>query len=357
MRNGIARSLGMKKSTPIQDNQLKLACMQRFYCLHESQEQIAKALKIGQPAVSRLLNRARREGDIKIQVVPPRDKSMDYDLMRKYQLQGAIVSWSGDESLATRTVAFTAAEYLEEIIRDNMRIGVSCGATLLECALQFNPPRHEGIEFVQLGVESAPEKIAESPLAIAAIFAAKFDPIARCYGVQPFFPRNRDEKDEDEKREEIRELRERIEGLNVLVLGMGALDPQLKKRSSFNSILLKAYGDEGLEEAMKRIKKELQHRKNNLKGEINNIVFDGDGNAKLECLPKLQDRTIEILNLEMLRGYASRNDVKVIGVACGRHKVESIDAALRGRLFNILITDALTARDLLDEKGGGGDVS
>ena len=58
---------------------------------------------------------------------------------------------------------------------------------------------------------------------------------------------------------------------------------------------------------------------------------------------EINDRIIG-LDLEQIRGIP-----RVIGVAGGAAKVEVIRAALRGRLLDVLVTDELTARQLLPE--------
>ena len=74
-------------------------------------------------------------------------------------------------------------------------------------------------------------------------------------------------------------------------------------------------------------------------GDINYSFFDGEG------------RTLPDWNVFPSLGAAQAQEMvrkgKKVVVAVGNYKLSALRAALRGRLFNVLITDERAARDLL----------
>ena len=73
-----------------------------------------------------------------------------------------------------------------------------------------------------------------------------------------------------------------------------------------------------------------------IKSDIN-LMIDNKGNI---CSIKLNDRTIGIELDEI------KNKPYSIAVAGGKDKIKAIKAAIKGKLFNVLITDELVANQL-----------
>jgi DNA-binding transcriptional regulator LsrR (DeoR family) len=74
-------------------------------------------------------------------------------------------------------------------------------------------------------------------------------------------------------------------------------------------------------------------------GDINYSFFDGEG----KTLPEWN--VFPSLGVEAVREMV-RAGGKVV-VAAGRYKLPSLNAALNGELFNVLITDEMAAKELL----------
>ena len=80
-------------------------------------------------------------------------------------------------------------------------------------------------------------------------------------------------------------------------------------------------------------------------GDICYLPIDKEGKDGWKAL---SDRLVG-LTIKDLRSMSSRPESqRVFAVACGGDKVEPIIAAFRGGLVNGLITDALTALDILE---------
>jgi len=85
-------------------------------------------------------------------------------------------------------------------------------------------------------------------------------------------------------------------------------------------------------------------------GEINHTPIDAQGEPLIDSqdpeLAALTRRVIGVGALD-LGGRAARADRYVVAVAGGLEKTEAIRACLKGRYFNVLITDAYVAEAIL----------
>jgi DNA-binding transcriptional regulator LsrR (DeoR family) len=85
-------------------------------------------------------------------------------------------------------------------------------------------------------------------------------------------------------------------------------------------------------------------------GEINHTPINAEGepmlNTKDKDLAALTRRVIGVGALE-LRERATQQGKYIVAVAGGLEKTEAIRAALKGRYFNVLITDAYVAEALV----------
>ena len=120
------------------------------------QSEIAKQLGLSQATVSRLLNRSKEEGIIRISVNLPNGvyTELEETLVKKFGLRDVIVvdSLDDNESLIQRDLGAAAAYYLESAIRPNEVIGISSwSATLLALVDALHSvPRKPGVKVVQI---------------------------------------------------------------------------------------------------------------------------------------------------------------------------------------------------------------
>jgi DNA-binding transcriptional regulator LsrR (DeoR family) len=86
-------------------------------------------------------------------------------------------------------------------------------------------------------------------------------------------------------------------------------------------------------------------------GEINHIPIDAQGEPLLNKDPHLKKLTRRVIGVGPfeLRERAERSDRYVVAVAGGLEKAEAIRACLKGRYFNVLVTDAYAAEILVQE--------
>jgi len=68
-----------------------------------------------------------------------------------------------------------------------------------------------------------------------------------------------------------------------------------------------------------------------------------------EVVKRYRHYYISGLGIDKIKTFADSPHTKVIAVAGGKNELRAIQAALRGRLLNILITDVHTGEALFDE--------
>jgi DNA-binding transcriptional regulator LsrR (DeoR family) len=84
-------------------------------------------------------------------------------------------------------------------------------------------------------------------------------------------------------------------------------------------------------------------------GEINHSPIDAQGEPMLNDDPDLARLTQRVIGVGAaeLRERSARSDRYVVAVAGGVEKQEAIRACLKGKYFNVLITDAYVAEALV----------
>lgn len=294
------------------------------------QAAIARQLGISQSTVSRLLQEAKEERIIRISVsIPPGIcTEIEEELIKRYRLRDAIVvdcSGETDERFIQRQIGAAAAYYLESVLRPNEVVGISSwSATLLALVDALHPiPRRGDIRIIQIlgGVGSPSAEVHANRLTtrLADLLGgtAVFLPAPGIVGSAAAL----DAMIADPY---VRLAMQQFDQVTMALVGIGTLEPSKLLADSGNSFSM-----EELEELR-------------AKGAVGDVLlrfFDAYG---VPVASPLNQRVIS-MRLEQLR----RVD-RSIGVAGGERKFHAILGALRGRWVNVLVTDLLTARRLLD---------
>ena len=301
-----------------------------YYEQDMRQSEIAKQLGLSQATVSRLLNRSREEGIIRISVNLPKGvyTELEETLVKKFGLRDVIVvdSLDDNESLIQRDLGAAAAYYLEAAIRPNEVIGISSwSATLLALVDALHTiPRKPGVKVVQiLGGVGNPSAEAHatrltSRMAQLVKGEAVYLPVSGVLASEAA----RDILIADEVTQQAIRLFDQV---TIALAGIGAIDPSPLLAQSGN-----IFAPQELEL--------LRHEK--AVGDLLYRFFDLNGNLVETGLEK---RVIS-MSLEQLSKVS-----RAVGVAGGSRKYASILGALRGRWINILVTDHFTARRLANE--------
>ena len=295
------------------------------------QPDIAKQLGLSQATVSRLLNRAKEEGIIRITVSVPQGvySQLEEQLIERYGLRDAIVVDTlreDDEQIIQRDIGAAAAYYLESAVKPNEVIGISSwSSSLLALVDAMHPLQSKsGIRVVQIlggvGNPSAEVHAAHLTSRLADILkgTAVFLPAPGVVGSEAARQVFQDDV-------YVQETMQLFNQIDTALVGIGVVEPSKLLAESGNIFSMAELGT---------------LRKKGAVGDILLHFYDAMGDP---VITPLDDRVIS-MSLEQLCKIQ-----RSIGVAGGRRKYAGILGALRGKWINILITDQFTATRLVNE--------
>ncbi len=299
-----------------------------YYERDMRQAEIAQQLGLSQATISRLFNRAREEGIVRISVSVPQGVYTDLEeqLIARYNLRDAIVvdCVHDDEQIIQRDLGAAAAYYVESTIKPDEVIGLSSwSATLLALVDAMHQiPRKNGVQVVQIlgGIGNPAAEIH------AARLTGRFAKLV--HGQATFLPAPGVVGSEATRQvfledQYVRGAMALFDRVSLALVGIGAVEP---------SELLADSGNIFTAEEQDIL------RSQGAVGDILLRFFDEDGRAVQTSL----DNRVVSMTLEQLH----RAD-RAVAVAGGRRKHDAIRGALRGGWINVLITDSFTAQRLV----------
>lgn len=118
-----------------------------------TQKEIAEALGVSRSTVVRMLDEARKRGEVQIWInaVPGDCTDLALQLEKQLNLEEAIVvPGSGTAQETARDVGAALGQYLSQIVEANTSIGVGWGRTLNASLATFRPQRLEGVRVISL---------------------------------------------------------------------------------------------------------------------------------------------------------------------------------------------------------------
>ena len=134
-------------------NTLLLTVAQRYYEQSRTQDDIGRELHLTRWKVGRLLEEARREGIVRIQVVHPhaRQTAMERELRRRFALSECIVVPAPTtDTDPNGHVAKAASDFLQARGTEIRVLGVSWGNTLEDVAAALPAGWNKGVEVIQI---------------------------------------------------------------------------------------------------------------------------------------------------------------------------------------------------------------
>jgi deoxyribonucleoside regulator len=298
-----------------------------YYLEGQPQSQIAKSLDVSAPSVSRLLTRARDENLIQFTIAEPYASCLDLELelADAFGLAEVLVAPNvNDDPAATKkAVAMEAARLVQRVTTPEDIIGLAWGGTMYHLIHYLNPCRRVDASFVTMhGSISCcgPELDAANLVHRIAMAFGGHQFTIEADGLQDSV----DEAGAISSSPDVAAVERFYERITFSISGVGSLYPQLGSRlvnstyltpSEINELTAAgAYGDLVLR------------------------FFDYDGN---ECDTSMRDRTLSI-TFDQYRQIPHR-----LVAAYGPQKAETVRAALRGNLLNVLVVDEGLARQLL----------
>ncbi|TZE81531.1 sugar-binding transcriptional regulator [Calorimonas adulescens] len=295
-----------------------------YYGDNLTQDEISKKLNISRPAVSRLLKKAREEGIVEIKINSSYGYSnLEEALEKRFGLKEAIVIeyQNEEQGILKRELGKAAAALLMRIIKNKDIVGLSWGTTLASIPpfikQKYTPdalfvPMVGGIGQVNYDVHS--NNITTE---FAKAFGGKWQLLHA-----PAFVDRMDVKKSILSDTNVKRVLDTAANADIAVVGIGA---------PIESSTMLASGYFG-ESEIKLLKEA------GAIGDLCSRFFDRDGNP---CDVDINDRVIGI-PLHILKDINT-----VVGVAGGKEKVLSILGALKGGYIDIIVTDNLTAGELI----------
>ncbi len=292
-----------------------------YYLQDRTQAEIARALRISRPHVSRLLKRARETGIVTISVRPPFGLSTELaeELGKLFPLRDVRVIAAGGAPLPR--VAEAAASYLASRIQRESVVGVSWGRTVRMIADVVPSDPRRSVEVVPLvgGMGPVGDEIHANEIArrLASRLGGKYyvlnaPALAERANARAMLVRDAT----------VRGILERARKADVAVVGIGGM-------VASSTLVRVGYLKP---DHLRRL------RASGAVGDICSRFFGKDG---APCQSPLTDRVVGI----------ELNDLRqlpwVVGAAVGTEKAPAILGALRGGYINVLVTDETTARAVL----------
>ncbi|WP_108670896.1 sugar-binding transcriptional regulator [Peribacillus acanthi] len=298
-----------------------------YYLLDYNQHDIAGILGVSRPTVSRMLKMAKDEGIVQITI---RDNGANSEelakaIQEKYGLKKVIVSTIPQyQDLTLKShLGQSAAEYLNSIVKDGDIVGVTWGTTVYHTAVELKQTSVKDVTVVQLkgGVSHSETNTYASE--ILYLFGKAFNTTP----LNLPLPAIVDHVVVKQAVMADRHIGRTIQigkNSNIALFTCGPI--------KHDSLLFQLgyFSDDDLEMI-----------DNKAVGDICSRFFDENGQI---CNPSLNERTLGI-DLEELK----QKDYSIL-IAGGAQKVESINAALKGKFANVLITDQFTAQMLIEMK-------
>ena len=297
------------------------------------QQEVSDYLGISRATVSRMLQKGKESGIVRVEVINPVQFSynkLEKALERKYGLKEVIVVESSALDTTTESVSRMyerAALYLSQFFKDGDWIGVTMGHTLHNIVKTNRAfEKDKKLMFVPIvgGIgQSTIDKVDVQSNRIAQEFSRKFGGTYTQF-LSPAVFSEQKAMEYFLKEKSIRYIFDDFQKLDTLIMGIGI--PQ-----RVESTLVRAgyITGENLE----------KFARDGMAGDIALHFFDEDGAT--EKFRAFNDR-VAGMPLEMMKKVRNR-----IGIAGGENRAEAIRGAIKGGFINMLITNIDAAEKLL----------
>lgn len=316
----------MKSDTFHQDLMREVAKL--YYYEDLTQDQIGEIIGLSRQKVWRMLKKAKEEGIVQIKIIESSDKVLEIEnqLKEKFGLKEVriAVSFQKNDKILLKRVAQVAASYLKNRLEPYSVLGVAYGKTIFEIIHYLTPKKIPGLRVIQImggyGKLKGDVMAVELARRIAEIFDGQV-----VYLMAPAFAKDQTTRDAILSNEGISKVLDMSKKVDIALVGIGGV---LESSTLLDTGDLYDYEIEEL-------------RKKKVAGNICGNFYDENG-AIIETLADKRRISISLQDLQKIP--------LVIGVAGGKNKLLPILGALNGKFVQALITDDLTASQLINYK-------
>jgi deoxyribonucleoside regulator len=313
-----------------------------FYEQELTKTDIAHEIGASTTQVARLLAEAREQGFVRVEFSPPKLHELGERLRSKYEClkEAVVVSSADDLAFLRRMIGVAAAQYFETNVTAETTVALGGGDTMYEMVMSL-PQEERDIRLVPTAIiDSGPVLTHIDPTVLVTILwvrSGRQPGRAHFATGLPFhksLPREkvREEYDEFSRRRAVKEVLVVMKRADFVFASIGCLpaDPYYEKLASrpHRSLL------ENLRLSPSELTKE------GAVGDINYSFFDQEGQTAPDW------NVFPSLGAEQVRAMVQAR--KTVVVAAGRYKLPALRGALKGKLLNVLITDEVAAKELLD---------
>jgi len=310
-------------------NLLLYKVAQAYYEDGHTQQHIAQRLGYSRPKVSRLLSEAKNRGIVNITIAPLFSNYADLEcrLEKKFRLKEAVVatvSNPDDFHAVSRELGPFAVGCLVRRIMGGEIIGITWGRTIMAMIESLPVKDYPNLTVVQISGGLGVDNRLEHSIELARRMASNFNAKLRLIN-SPGIVSNKSAAQAIKSDRHISETLRLAASSDIAIFGMGVLSSEAVLIS--DGTILSA-----------RDLKELKREK-----AVGDIALRYIG-ANGEPINSQINERIVGLTLSQIKKIPTS-----IVVAGGREKYDIIRAGLKGNIFNILVTDQLTAQKLVDE--------
>ncbi|MBN2253462.1 MAG: winged helix-turn-helix transcriptional regulator [Kosmotogaceae bacterium] len=311
---------------------LMIKVSELYYFKKCSQREIAEALKISVPTVSRILQEAIDSGIVKVQItnILNRVTQMEESLKKKYGLEGAVVvetPLDRDDWHIKKLLGKKASELFFEIASPGSKVGIGAGGSIFEMIESFDGEKSiPGIQLIPLmggwGLQNLQNETNKLVGSMASILRCTFQLL-----LAPAIASSEKVKNVFLNEPQISAIVQMWDDLDTAIFSVG---PEIE-HSIFPSIVERPGSVEEIKE----------------KGAVGDIVG------------RIIDKNGEEMNIDFNRRMIAIPFEKLIaiknrvGIGGGSRKIRSVSAAIKKGIVNYLITDSETCKYILENGGKG----
>jgi deoxyribonucleoside regulator len=313
-----------------------------FYEKEMTKTDISHEIRASTTQVARLLEEAKEQGYVRIEFRPPTLYDLGERLKARFEwLQDVVVvSYAGDLAFLRRMLGKAAAQYFEAAIPEGSRVAIGGGDTMYEMVMAL-PSEDRNVSLVPAAIiDTGPVLTHIDPAVLLAILWAKSGrrPGHACIATglplnTPLSRQKVKEKYEEFcKRKTVQEVMSEMQRADFVFASLGCLntDADYEKLSPCPH----KYPLENL-----RLTEAALVREGAI-GDINYSFFDESGRTTPDW------NIFPALGVDRVKEMVKAN--KRVVVAAGKYKLHALKAALKGKLFNVLITDEMAAKEMLN---------
>ncbi|HLV45249.1 MAG TPA: sugar-binding domain-containing protein [Aggregatilineales bacterium] len=317
----------MSRTTQGDDrDQLLADVSEMYYEEGMTQQHIAHSVGVTRSAISRMLSEARRKGIIEIHIRRPLrfDRALEAALARRFGLQSAhVVSWRREDYDGLRRyLGLAASRVLRDMLTPSTTLGLTWGTTVTATVDALEGMNARVGKVVQLVGALGARAVSYDARALVHRLADGLGGEA-VYLSAPFVVESAELAHCLKENASIQEALEIGRHCDIVLVGVGSSMPDYSSLYLGGHITLKELDE--LREA-------------GAVGDACGLHYGIDGEP---LASEFHERLVGISREDLL-------SVPIrVGIGGGRAKVEALLGALRGGYMNILITNSLTATEIL----------